>query len=129
MADYFSFCCNSRKGKDAEVKGKKKKANYSHAIPLHTYCSTWFPAVTVHPPILALQPSENTSVPGHSSAGLRRKNNSKGLSVIAQCSVKLIQETHHRNTPSIQVSHTKATLANRISLKDANKNDRLEENI
>lgn len=113
-------------GKVKKQKWGREKMNILHIIslsPAHTtYCSTWFPAVAVRPPSLALQLSENTSVPGHSSAGTRRNNNWKGNLMIIQCLVQLIQETHHRNASSIEISHTEATLSNWITLKDENKN-------
>ncbi len=94
----------------------------------HTYCSTWFPAVTVHPPSLALQPSENTSVPGHSSARSRRNNNSKRS--LSDC-IMLIssRKLTTGNTPSIQVSHAEATLANRISLKWCQQKSQIREHL
>lgn len=61
---------------------KKLIKTYLHNLSAaHTYCSTWFPAVAVHPPILALQLSENTSRPGHSSAGSGRNISCKKKSL------------------------------------------------
>lgn len=80
----FPFAVTAGKLKQQKWREKRKQIIHMQSLCLtHTYCSTWFPAATVHPPSLALQPSENTSGPGHSSAGSRRNNDSKDLWVIA----------------------------------------------